>query len=102
MLAAAAGIILNDSIGSGQDGVGRAVILLQLDHLDAGKMFFQVQEVGRFRPAPPVNALIVVPHNAQVAVGRGQMVDELKLRGVGVLVFILVPAGRQDAGMLPE
>ena len=69
-------------------------------------MFFQVQQIGRFRAAPAVDALVVVAHHAEVAVAGGELMDQLELRGVGVLVFVhhdiavAGAAGGQDVGML--
>ena len=86
----------------------RAVVLLQLDDLDLREMLFHVEQVGDLRAAPAVNALVVVADHAQVAMLLRQRLDELELRGVGVLVFVhhhvavLRAAGLQRVGMLAE
>src|SRR5581483_8729296 len=74
--------------GGGQNSGGGPIVLLELDDFDGGKIFFEFEEVGDFRAAPAVNALVVVADDAEVAVGGGEMVDEAELGGVGVLVFI--------------
>ena len=108
MFAAPPEIVLDDGVGRGKNGAGGAVILLQLDHFDVGIVFLQLQQIGRFRAAPAVNALIIVPHHAQIAVARGQLLDQLELGGVGVLIFIhhhvfeSVTALLEDGGMLAE
>ena len=50
--------------------VVRTVILLELDDFDLGIMLFQVEQVGDFRAAPAVNALVVIAHHAEVAMLR--------------------------------
>jgi len=40
------------------------------------------------RPAPGVDALIVVPDHAEIAPQSGQLLEQLELRGVGVLVLV--------------
>ena len=58
------------------------------------------------RAAPAVDALVVIAHDAEVAMLAGQRVDQLELGGVGVLVFIhhhvavLGAAGFQRVGVL--
>src|SRR5208337_919689 len=56
LFAPAPRVILNDSVGGREDGVGGTVILLQLDHFDGREMLLQFQQVGRLRAAPAVNA----------------------------------------------
>ena len=46
------------------------------------------ENVFHLCPTPTVNRLIVIPHNAQVAVFRGECFDDAVLAGVGVLVFV--------------
>ena len=68
-------------------------------------MLLHVEQIGDLRAAPAVDALVVVAHDAEVAVVGGQLADELELGGVGVLVFvhhhisILRAAGGQGVGM---
>ncbi len=71
-------------------------------------MLLDLEQVGDFRAAPAVNALIVVADHAKVAVLAGQVMDQAELRGVGVLVFIhhhvavAGAAGFQRHGLLAE
>ena len=81
-------IILDDGIGGVEDGGRAAIILLQLDDFDLRKMLFQIEQVGDFRPAPAINALVIITHHAKVPVLPRQRVDQLKLRGIGVLIFV--------------
>ena len=84
----------------------RAVILLELDDLDLREMLFHVEQVGDLRAAPAVDALVVIADHAEVAMLLRQGVDELELRGIGVLIFvhhdvaIFGAAGFQRVGML--
>ena len=69
-------------------------------------MLFHVEQVGDFRAAPAVNALVVIADHAEVAMLLRERVDELELRGVGVLIFvhhhvaIFRAAGFERVGML--
>ena len=71
-------------------------------------MFFQVQQVGDFRAAPAVDALVVIADHAKIPVLLRERVDQLELRGVGVLIFvhhdvlIFGAAGGERVGMLAE
>ena len=108
LLAAAADVVLDDGVGGVEDGVGGAVVLLQLDDLGLREMLLHVEQVGYLRAAPAVDALVVIADDAQVAMLAGQGLDELELRGVGVLVFVhhhvavFGAAGFQRLGMLLE
>ena len=57
-------IVLNHSIGRVQNDSGRAVILLQLQQLRFGIIFFKIQNVADVRAPPAVDALVVVAHHA--------------------------------------
>ena len=66
LLAAAADVVFDDRVGRVEDGVGRTIILLELDHFHFRKMFLHVEQVGDFRAAPAVDALVVIADDAQV------------------------------------
>ena len=79
-----------------QDQLRGAVVLLQLDDRHVGVVALEVEDVLDVRAAPAVDRLVVVPHHAQVPVGRGQRPDPQVLRPVRVLVLVHVevaPAG---------
>ncbi len=88
LFAAAAEIVFDDRVRRAKNRVGGAIILLELDDFDFGKMFFHVEQVGNFRAAPAVNALVVIADDAEIAMFLREQVDEFELRGVGVLVFV--------------
>ena len=74
--------------GGFEDGAGRAVVLLQLDDLGVGIVTLEVEDVAHVGAAEAIDALVVVAHHAQVAVLRGQQVEQVILRHVGVLVLV--------------
>jgi hypothetical protein len=71
-------------------------------------VLFHVQQVGDLGPAPAVNALVIVPHHAEVSVFLGQRLHQLELARVGVLILvdhhipILCPACLQGLRMFFE
>ena len=84
VLAASAGVVLDDRVGGLENRVRRAVVLLQLHDLHLGVMLFEVEQVGDLRATPAVDGLVIVADDAEVAVLERESVDELKLCGVGV------------------
>ena len=82
------GVGANHIVGGAQDGAGGAVVLLQLDHLQRGKVQRQLFQVVQRGAAPAVNALVVVAHGGEVAAFAHQQFEQVVLCGVGVLVFI--------------
>ena len=82
------GIAGDGGVGHGEDLGGGAVVALELDDAAVGPPLREVHDVAEVRAAPGVDALEVIAHGHQVAVTRGQAVDELRLDGVGVLVFV--------------
>ena len=76
--------------------------------LTVGKMLLHVEEIGDFRAAPAVDALVVIADDAEIAMLAGERMDEIELGGVGVLIFvhhdvtILRAAGFEGVGMFGE
>ncbi len=87
-LAQAAFIVRDETRGGGEDVRGGAVILLQADHLGAGKILLELQYVLDLGPAPAIDGLIIVAHTADVLVGLGERAQPEILCDVGVLVFV--------------
>jgi hypothetical protein len=56
------GVQADHLVGRAQDGAGGAVVLLQLDDLQAGEVLGQALEVLDRGAAPAVDALVVVAH----------------------------------------
>ena len=50
----------------------RAVILFQLDHLGAGKILLEFQDIGDFGAAPGIDRLVIIADNADVLMRLGE------------------------------
>ena len=87
-LALAAHVVADHLVGSVQDILGRAVILLQAD--DTGTLILRLKAENVFNIGTPetVDALVIVSHHADVAVSSGQKAGQQILEMVGVLVFV--------------
>ena len=66
----------------------RAVVLLQLDHLQLRVVGLQVAQVLHVGAAPRVDRLIVVADRGEGAAAAGQQLHDLVLAAVGVLVLV--------------
>ena len=87
-LALPARVVGDDGVGRLEDAVGGAVVLLELYRVAVLVVLLKVEDVADVRAAPAVDGLVVVAHDAQVVLPRGQGVDELVLHAVGVLVLV--------------
>ena len=74
--------------GGGEDVRGRAVVLLEPDHLRAGEVALEAQDVADLGAAPAVDRLVVVADDGDVAVPGGEQPQPEVLRDVGVLVLV--------------
>ena len=54
-------------------------------------MLFHIEQVGDFRAAPAVDALVVIADDAQIAVLLREGMHELELCGVCILVLGVQP-----------
>ena len=66
----------------------RAVVALEPDHLGAGKILLEAQDVVDLGAAPAIDRLVVVADAADVAVALGQQPQPQILRDIGVLIFV--------------
>ena len=71
-----------------QDRTGGTVVLLQPDHLTAGKLLLKIQDIFNGSTPEFVDALVIISHHAQVLMGSGQQAHQPELRLVGVLILI--------------
>ena len=78
----------DDGVGQVQDGLGAAVILLQLDDPGAGEQVGKIHDVAEIGATEGIDGLGVVPHRHDVLMGVGQKLHQLGLEPVGVLVFV--------------
>ncbi len=95
-------------MGGIQDRLRGPIVLLELDDRGIGIVALEVEDIAQVRPAPGIDALVVVAHHGQVLVLRGEVATEQVLGAVRVLVLVdhdLLPALlvlRQHVGMLLE
>ena len=95
---AAAGVVFDETVRGGEDLVGAAVILLEPDDLGIGKMFFELEDVRDLRAAPPVDALVVISHHANIGrFARGQEAHQIELKAVRILELIHEHLGKPRA-----
>ncbi len=80
--------MLDHGVGGAEDVAGGPVVLLEFDHLGAGKVALEVKDVAQVGASPSVDRLVVVADHAQVAMGCGQFAQQQVLGGVGVLVLV--------------
>ena len=81
-------IVGNHSVGGFQDGLGGAVVLLQLDDGALRVVALKLQDVADVRTAPGVDRLVVVAHHHDVLAGLRQQLGYQVLGAVGVLVLV--------------
>ncbi|GIU91467.1 MAG: hypothetical protein KatS3mg011_0373 [Acidimicrobiia bacterium] len=75
-------------VGGFENGGGGTVVLLEDHDFGVGVVLLEVEDVADVGPPPPVYGLVAVTHHAQVAMSRGELLDEHVLGVVGVLVFV--------------
>ena len=86
---AAAWVVFDEPVCCGEDGIRAAVVLLQADDLGIREVFFKLQDVRHLGPAPPVDALVVIAHHADIGrVAGREQAHQIELQAVGVLEFI--------------
>ncbi|GBC79706.1 hypothetical protein HRbin09_00930 [bacterium HR09] len=85
-----------------EDGLRRAVVVAQGEHLGAGVGVLKAQDVLQLRAAEAVNALVLVAHGGEVGPGPGQVPEQLHLHGVGVLKLVHQEVGEALAQALSQ
>jgi hypothetical protein len=99
VLGAAGRVLGDDRVGGLQDGLGRAVVLLEQDRRGVRVVLLELDDVADRRPAERVDGLVGVADDAQlgrrhrglVRLGDAradQLLDQHVLGVVGVLVFV--------------
>jgi hypothetical protein len=81
-------VVADDRVGGAQDVAGRAVVLLERDHLELRELLRQAAQVLDRRAAPAVDALVVVADRGEHRTLADQRLQQLVLDRVGVLVFV--------------
>src|SRR5512139_1636689 len=82
------GIVGNEAVGGLEDANGRAVVLLQLDHVQVRVVFVELAQVVGRRAAPAVDRLVDVADRGERRAHAGELLQQAVLRDVGVLVFV--------------
>ena len=81
-------VALDHRVGGREDRLGRAVVLLELDHLRLGEVALEVEDVADVGVAEAVDRLVLVADDHQVAVLGGEQLQQAVLGVVGVLVLV--------------
>ena len=81
-------VALDDRVGGREDGLGGAVVLLELHHLGLGEVVLEVEDVADVGVAEAVDRLVLVADDHQVAVLCGEQLQQPVLGVVGVLVLV--------------
>ena len=81
-------IVPNHGARGGEDGFGRAVILLELEDLRVGKIVFEIEDVADVGAAPFVDRLILVADHADISGSCRERLHQQVLHAIGVLVLI--------------
>ena len=83
-----AAVVLYEAAGSIHDGLGGAVVLLQLEEPRPLVSLLEVQDIVYLSPSETVDALCIVAHHADALAPLGQLQHYLMLGVVGVLVLV--------------
>ncbi len=81
-------VLLDHRVGGREDRLGRAVVLLELDDLGLGEVALEVEDVADVGIAEPVDRLVLVAHDHQIAVLGGEQLQQPVLGPVRVLVLV--------------
>ena len=96
-LVLAPGVLGDDRVGGGQDGLGRAVVLLQEHGRGVGVVDLEVEDVADVGAAEGVDRLVGVTHDAQL-----RRCQPTRRGGLGVAHQRSVVAARDRAGRAGE
>ena len=80
-------VVSDDGVGRVQDGLGRAVILLQADEAGIGELLLKIQDIFDRRAAEAVNALVIVADHANILPPPRQKRGQEILQVVRILVL---------------
>ena len=87
-LAEPAFIVGDEMRGGGEDRAGRAVVALEPDHLRAGEVVLEAEDVVDLGAAPAIDRLVVVADAADVLARLGEEAQPEILRDIGVLILV--------------
>ena len=86
--ALAARIVPDDGVGSVQNILRGAVILLQTDGAAGAVLLLKGENIFDIGPAKAVDGLVVIPHHADILPAAGQQPGQEILEMVGILVLV--------------
>ena len=81
-------VVGDDRVGGREDRLGRAIVLLELDHLRFREVGLEVEDVADVGGPEAVDRLVLVADHHQVAVLLGEQLQHPVLGVVGVLVLV--------------
>ena len=87
-LADALGVVGDHGAGGFENGLRRAVVLLQANDGGAGEIALEIEDVADVGAAPAVDRLILVAHHADVVALLGEQAHQIVLAAVGVLILV--------------
>src|SRR6266853_1848959 len=87
-LLGALGVVADDAVSGVQDGLARAVVLLQPHDLGVGVVLAEIEDIAHVRAAEAIDRLVVVADHHHVAVLLREQVHQDVLGAVGVLVLV--------------
>ncbi len=88
LLRESGGVVLDDGLGSVDDGLAAPEVLTEIDPPRPGVARLEPEEIAHRGAPEAVDALIVVPDNGEVGPVARDEVEYALLGGVGVLVFV--------------
>ena len=84
----ASAVVVDNGIGSVQNNLRAAVVLLQFHQLGIGVILFKIKDILDIGTAPAINTLVGIAYYADVSVACGQQLRQQILRMVGILIFV--------------
>jgi hypothetical protein len=88
LLRLAFAVVRDDGVRGAEDGVGRAVVLLQRDRARSREVALEVEDVVDVRSSEGKNRLVRIAHGAHIHVRLGQELQQPVLGVVRVLVLV--------------
>ena len=82
-----ADVVRNDLVRRRKNFLRRTVVLFKTDYLRPPELLFKIEDIVYIRAHKAVNALVVVPDNANVS-AVAEQADKLVLKRIGVLIFV--------------
>ncbi len=88
LLLLALAVDADDVVGRIEDGLGGAIVLLQVDDPGLGEIPLEVENVAQVGRPPGVDGLVGVAHHADIPVAAGELAGQHVLGDVGILELV--------------